>query len=468
MNQKPNLKIFLSKDNCGFDKTEAENRLKQIDEQLSNLSSARNMKIVQEHVKSLGTSEGNFRQLGMWKLKNKLWPREQDPPMAKIDEKGNLISSPSALKSLYLRHYVQRLEHRQIKEEYIENYNKKVKLWQLRYERVKSTVSPNWSIKQLRGAIKSLKNNKTRDPSGLLNELFKAPVMGCDLENAILTLLNGMKSEFFIPYDVQMANITSIYKSRGSKNSIESDRGIFGLSIFRKIADKLIYHEKYPFIDQNMSDSNIGARKKKNIRNHLFIIHGIINSVLNSESDCVDIQIYDLIKAFDVLWLLDSMNDMYDTLPPQSCDDRLGLVYEMSRNNMVAINTAVGQSERVNIKEFTAQGGTWGPLLCSNSIDTVGKVSEASGQFFLYKNIARIIPLAMVDDLISVRTCGFESIESNVTINTIIELKKLKFHVPEAGKKSKCHYLHVGKPNKRCPGMKVHGEKADRVEEAVY
>ena len=292
--------------------------------------------------------------------------------------------------------------------------------------------------------------------------------MGCDLENAILTLLNGMKSEFFIPYDVQMANITSIYKSRGSKNSIESDRGIFGLSIVRKITDKLIYHEKYPFIDQNMSDSNIGARKKKNIRNHLFIIHGIINSVLNSESDCVDIQIYDLIKAFDVLWLLDSMNDMYDTLPPQSCDDRLGLVYEMSRNNMVAINTAVGQSERVNIKEFTAQGGTWGPLLCSNSIDTVGKVSEASGQFFLYKNIARIIPLAMVDDLISVRTCGFESIESNVTINTIIELKKLKFHVPEAGKKSKCHYLHVGKPNKRCPGMKVHGEKADRVEEAVY
>ena len=79
MNQKPNLKIFLSKDNCGFDKTEAENKLKQIDEQLSNLSSARNMKIVQEHVKSLGTSEGNFRQLGMWKLKNKLWPREKTP-----------------------------------------------------------------------------------------------------------------------------------------------------------------------------------------------------------------------------------------------------------------------------------------------------------------------------------------------------------------------------------------------------
>ena len=61
------------------------------------------------------------------------------------------------------------------------------------------------------------------------------------------------------------------------------------------------------------------------------------------------------------------------TLPDHARDDRLGLVYQLSRKNMVAINTAVGQTERVNIPEITAQGGTWGPLLCSNSIDAVGK-----------------------------------------------------------------------------------------------
>ena len=93
----------------------------------------------------------------------------------------------------------------------------------------------------------------------------------------------------------------------------------------------------------------------------------------------------------------------------------------------------------MNIPEITAQGGTWGPLLCSNSIDAVGKFSEHSGQFYLYKNIARVIPLAMVDDLLAVRKCGFDSIETNTTINTIIEIKKLQFHVPEPNKKSKCH-----------------------------
>ena len=146
----------------------------------------------------------------------------------------------------------------------------------------------------------------------------------------------------------------------------------------------------------------------------------------------------------------------------------LKLSSKLSKENLVAINTAVGQTERVNIPEFTAQGGTWGPMLCSNSIDTVGKISEQSGQFFLYKNIVRVMPLAMVDDLLAVRSCGFDSTETNVTINTIIELKKLRFHIPEKDKKSKCHYLHVGKPNMYCPGMKVHGVKTERVEEAVY
>ena len=100
-------------------------------------------------------------------------------------------------------------------------------------------------------------------------------------------------------------------------------------------------------------------------------------------------------------------------------------MFKLSRDNLVAINTAVGQTERINIPEFTAQVGTWGPMLCSNSIDTVGKFSEQSGHFFLYKKVARVIPMAMVDDLLAVRSCGFDSTETNVTL---IELKKLQFN----------------------------------------
>ena len=61
-----------------------------------NLSSERNMKIVEEHLKLLGNYEDKLSQIGMWKLKNQLWPKERDPPMAKFDRKGNLISCPVA------------------------------------------------------------------------------------------------------------------------------------------------------------------------------------------------------------------------------------------------------------------------------------------------------------------------------------------------------------------------------------
>ena len=89
----------------------------------------------------------------MWRLKNKLIPKELDPPMGKLDESGNLITAPSALKKLYLDHYAARLKHRKIDTDYEENYMKKVNLWKLRFEKVKSTKSENWTNADLKKAL---------------------------------------------------------------------------------------------------------------------------------------------------------------------------------------------------------------------------------------------------------------------------------------------------------------------------
>ena len=266
-----------------------------------------------------------------------------------------------------------------------------------------------------------------------------------ELKRTLLQLINGIKCEFYFLEEILKSNITSIYKGKGSRLSMENERGIFGLSVFKKIIDKIIYLEKYPHLDKNMSDSNIRAWRKKNIKNHLFIIYGIINSVVNGQGKCLDLLIFDLIKAFDALWVADSMNDLWDTLPHQQRDDRLGLVFESSRTNLVAINTSVGQTERVNIPEIAQQGGTWGPMMCSNSIDKIGKSAKITNSGYNYKNLVNIVLLAMVDDLLAPVPCGFKSIEMNTVINTMVKLNKLKFHIPEIGKKSKCHSMHIGK-----------------------
>ena len=74
-----------------------------------------------------------------------------------------------------------------------------------------------------------------------------------------------------------------------------------------------------------------------------------------------------------------------------------------------------------------------------------------------------------MDDLLSVTKCGMDSIEMNICINSLIELKKLIFHTPEENKESKCHMMHICSSNKVCPGIKVlHGHTVKKVTQAVY
>ena len=144
----------------------------------------------------------------------------------------------------------------------------------------------------------------------MINEIFKPGVIGQDLFAALNALVIETKAELLIPLFMRLANITSLYKSKGSKSSLESDRGIFVLTVIRMIMDRLLYDDLYPEIEENMSNSNIGALKNQNVRNHLFIVHGVINSVVKGEAKCIDIQIYDIKQAFDALWLQDCMNSM--------------------------------------------------------------------------------------------------------------------------------------------------------------
>ena len=248
--------------------------------------------------------------------------------------------------------------------------------------------------------------------------LFKPGVLGQDLAIGLLDLINGIKINLFVPSPMQLANITSIYKNKGSRQDLQNDRGIFILSVIRKIVDKMIYRDKYDDLDEFMSDSNVGARKRKNVRNHLFVIHGIINSVIQGEAGCIDIQLYDLIQAFDALWLDDCLNDVYDALPSGEKDDKVALLYDLNKYTNAAVNTSVGQTDRFEIVKVVTQGSTWGSLLCSNHIDTIGRRCADTGKYmYKYKTSTNVLPLAMVDDLLGVAECGLDSLALNTFLN---------------------------------------------------
>ena len=145
-----------------------------------------------------------------------------------------------------------------------------------------SKKTQNWTISDLEKALSDLKNEKSRDSEGLINEIFKEGIIGTNLKTSLLMMFNKMKNENMIPSFLNRANITTVPKS-GSRLNPENERGIFRVSVVRSILMRMIYNNNYPAIDSNMSDCQMGARKKKGCKSNIWIVNGIIHEVLKSK-----------------------------------------------------------------------------------------------------------------------------------------------------------------------------------------
>ena len=457
MREKAALLSSLQSIECPLSRTKIESRINVINATISAKSSKKYFQTVLNHTEKIKNRDGNLSQISMWRLKREVMSLKSDMPAAKLNNAGNLITQPKSIKALYIDTYKKRLEGQKFDAEMADLFGLKMELWELTLKQLQSKQTRSWSVQELEKVIKNLKNNKARDPNELVNEIFKSGVMGTSMKNALLHLLNEIKKEQIIPQIFKLANITSLYKKKGSRQCIDNDRGIFIVSILRMILDSLIYSDKFPLIDSNMSVSNIGARSQRNIRDHLFVVYAVINSVIHGDAKPIDIQIYDVEKCFDKLWLEDTMLDLVDTLPDCDRDDKIALVYKLNQENSIAIKTPFGLTDRFVINDVVMQGGKWGPLQCSNTIDQIGKNCIKQNQYlYKYRDVVSITPLAMVDDLLTLSNCGKDSLEVNILINSTIEMKNLRLHTAQGDKGSKCHRIHVGKSKGECRSLRVH------------
>ena len=294
--------------------------------------------------------------------------------------------------------------------------------------------------------LKQLKNNKSRDPLGYANEVFKPENAGCDLKLALLKMSNRIKKELVFPESLSMCNITSLYKNKGSQKEFTNYIGIFRVTVIRSILDKLIYNDEYENIDINLTDTNVGARKNRSIRDNIFVINAIFNNITRRKLKDIDIQIMDVEKCFDKLWAKECFNDIYED---GVTNDKLSLLYQINKNAQVAIKTSSGLTKRTPISNIIMQGTVWGSILCTSTIHNLGKQCYASPQeMYQYKGVP-IPPLGMVDDIICVTNVN-QTQKMNQIINTFIESKKLKRST------TKCYQIHIGEGHLKCPKLKVH------------
>ena len=260
---------------------------------------------------------------------------------------------------------------------------------------------------------------------------------------------------------MSLENIVSIHKGKGSRSELDNDRGIFILNIIRNIKDRLVYNEIYETIEKNMSDSQVGAQREKGIRNHLFVLYSIINSVRQNESPPIDLTVYDVKKCFDKLWLLECCNKLYES---GIQNDLLALIYDGNQNHNVAVKVpGLGMTDRVVINNIVAQGSVPGPPCCAVLVDSIGKDAINNNKhLYRYKGEVGIPALGLIDDVANVAVCGVDSVADNAYIVAKFEQVTLELN------SGKCHQMHVGKENKYCPTLTAHEEEMDVVLSEKY
>ena len=242
----------------------------------------KNFKMVKDELSKIKPDEGKLSQRELWKLKKKLCPKSRDPQSAMNDFNGNLLTSDKAIQKRALEVYNERLKGNPIDPHLKDLEDDTNTLCELRIKVSKANKTEQWTMEDLKEVLKHLGNDKSRDPEGFANELFKEEVAGSDLLEALLKIMNLIKNKQEYPKVLEKCNITSLHKKK-SKKDFENYRGIFCIQILRSILDRLVYKDSYYTIDNNLTDGNVGARKLRSARDNIFVIGAITNSVVNGK-----------------------------------------------------------------------------------------------------------------------------------------------------------------------------------------
>ena len=90
---------------------------------------------------------------------------------------------------------------------------------------MRPNIEPDFTIEELSKCVRSLKNGKSKDMMGLVNEVIKHG--RTSFQESLLNLLKKIKNDRTIPIVWNNILIPLIDKKKGSKKLLKNKRGIF-------------------------------------------------------------------------------------------------------------------------------------------------------------------------------------------------------------------------------------------------
>ena len=139
---------------------------------------------------------------------------------------------------------------------------------------------------------------------------------------------------------------------------------------------------------------------------------------------------------FDSIDLKEAISDIYEA---GLQDDNLSLLYQANKEIFMAVNTPTGLSERQTLENIVLQGDTFGSILASVQVDSIGQECAAAGYGYSYMDSLSVGILGLVDDTIGITEVGYQAQMLNAFMNVKTAEKRLQFGA------KKCKTMLVGK-----------------------
>ena len=109
---------------------------------------------------------------------------------------------------------------------------------------------------------------------------------------------------------------------------------------------QLVHERTYEKVSDTMTDSQIGAKINKSVRNHLFVLNSIISDVMSSKKEePIDLSIMNFKQMFGAKELTTAFNALYEAGVE---DDMLALTYEANKSVTFAVKMPSRLTKRLS------------------------------------------------------------------------------------------------------------------------
>ena len=284
--------------------------------------------------------------------------------------------------------------------------------------------------RQIMEIIENKKNGKAT--TDIKNEMLKNAKDG--FVKTITPLIRFIWKHEQIPSKWNMGHITSIWKGKGDKESLQNHRGITVSSSISNILEEVIDRRIGAIVE--FSQGQAGGKKGASPVDHLFLLRGMMTIAIEKKQNLF-LTFFDVSKAYDNADVAYMMHVMWE----KGIQGKMWrILNNMSRNLTATIKTRYGYSRTIKRENGGRQGSRLSGRLFAKQMDVLSEsfIENNNLNFPIDKDFS-IGCLEFVDDVMTCTLGKKKQIEALSRVDEFAQMSKLEWGA------EKCQVMQVGR-----------------------